>query len=165
MLQFNVTVQLNRRFSNQKPKPVLTLTVLIFMDLNWFNTLYNSFYENHHMLSYLRCIFQLVACKLTAVKSFTSFGPCRRLQRSVRNMRASAGALTPLVGLLLRIVHLDIIQIYGRPKVDGSQCVNWTSLAHPWGSRFRLPVTLLLAFTLILRLTLTREFFRVVLVP
>lgn len=47
---------------------------------------------------------------------FTSLGPCSRVQRPVR----AAGALTALVGLLMRKVDLDMLQIDGWPKVYGS---------------------------------------------
>lgn len=54
---------------------------------------------------------------------FTSLGPCRRVQRPVRNVGASTGALAALVGLLLGEVHLDMLQIDGCPKVYGSRGV------------------------------------------
>lgn len=56
-------------------------------------------------------------------KIFTSLGPCRRVQRPVRNVGASTGALAALVGLLLGEVHLDMLQIDGCPKVYGSRGV------------------------------------------
>lgn len=100
---------------------------------------------------------------------FTSLGACRRLERSVGNVRASAGALAPLVGLLLRVVNLDVSWIDGRPKVDGSQGLSGASrLADHRGGGRRLPVALLLAFPLVLGLALTRGLllsFGVVLVP
>lgn len=101
---------------------------------------------------------------------FTSLGPCRRVQRPVWNVGASAGALAALVGLLLRDVHLDMLQIDSCPKVYGPRGVRGApALADHWGGRFRLPVALLLPpFTLVLWLALSWGVlfsFGVILVP
>lgn len=89
---------------------------------------------------------------------FTSLGPRRRVQRPVGNVGASAGALAALVGLLLREVHLDVLQIHGRPDVDRPGGVGGApALAHHGGGGLRLPVALLLPpFALVLRLALSR---------
>lgn len=83
---------------------------------------------------------------------FTSLGPCRRVQRPVRNVGDFTGALAPLVGLLLREVHLDVLQIDGCPKVHRSGGVRGgPALTDHWEGRFRLPVALLLRpFSLVL---------------
>lgn len=101
---------------------------------------------------------------------FTSLGPRRRVQRPVRDLGASTGAPAALVGLLLRDVHLDVLQIDGRPRVYGSRGVRGgPALAHHRGGRFRLLVALLLPpFTLVLRLALSQGVlfsFGVILVP
>lgn len=89
---------------------------------------------------------------------FTSLGPRRRVQRPVGNVGASAGALAALVGLLLREVHLDVLQIHGRPDVDRPGGVGGApALAHHGGGGLRLPVALLLPpFALVLRLALSQ---------
>lgn len=87
------------------------------------------------------------------------------------NVRAAAGALAPLVGLLLRTVNLDVTRIDGRPEVYGPQGLDGASpLAHHRGGGRRILVALIPAFPLVLRLTLMRRrrlllFFGVVLVP
>lgn len=84
-------------------------------------------------------------------------------------MWASAGALAALVGLLLRVVHLDMPWINGGPKVYGPQSVIGVSpLTEHWGRRFRLLLALLPVFSLVLWLALARGlflFFGVILVP
>lgn len=83
---------------------------------------------------------------------FTSLGPRGGVQRPVRNVGASAGAPATLVGLLLGEVHLDLLQIYGRPKVSGSRGARGApALTDHRGGRLRLPVALLLPpFALVL---------------
>lgn len=100
----------------------------------------------------------------------TSLGPRGRVQRSVRNVGASAGAPAPLVSLLLSDVHLDVLQVDGRPGVRRPGGVGGAPApADHRGGGFRLPVALRLpAFALVLRLALTRPLLfplGVVLVP
>lgn len=75
----------------------------------------------------------------------------------MRDVGASTGALAPLVGLLRREVHLDVLQIHACPVVDGPGGVRGApALTHHGGGRLRLPVALLLLpFALVLRLALS----------
>lgn len=76
----------------------------------------------------------------------------------MRDVRAAAGALAALVGLLLREVHLDVSRVDGRPEVDGPQGVRGAHpLADQRGGAFRLPLALLPVSPLVLGLALTRR--------
>lgn len=73
----------------------------------------------------------------------------------MRNVRASAGALAALIGLLLREVNLDMSRINGGAKVDGSQGVIGASpLTDQRGGGFRLLIALTLHVTLVFSLVL-----------
>lgn len=100
---------------------------------------------------------------------FTSFRSGRRVQRSVGDVWASAGALAPLVRLRRRVVYLDTPWIYGGPEVYRSHSLSGAPpLIDQGGGRFRQLLTLLLISSFVLGLALMGSFFLffgVVLVP
>lgn len=99
----------------------------------------------------------------------TSLGSCRRVERSVRDERASAGALATLVRLLWGVVQLDLSWVKGGAKVYGPQgVIGASSLTDERRCRCRLFIALIFAFALVLRLILAGGlflFFGVILVP
>ena len=84
---------------------------------------------------------------------FTSLGPCRRQAGEVGDVRPPAGALAPLEGLLLGVVHLHLHRVYGAVKVEGPQGALRLRL-HRRGRRVPLLLLLLAHLTLAVSLVL-----------
>lgn len=115
------------------------------------------------------CIVIFIDHAIDQRRILTSLGSRSRVERSVRDVRASAGALATLVRLLLGLVQLDVSWVNGGAKVYGPQgVIGAPPLTDEWRRRCRLLIALIFAFALILRLTLAGGhflFFGVILIP